>query len=206
MVFLFAFILIILMLYVIYFSKIQIQIINFNFSSETKRHINKDYKIIIKWYIFNKIPIVKSEITKSKMEKLKLKERIKDVNFQSLNNQKHYDKKAIQALKMLDTNIQDINLNINIGTENAVLTSIVVPILSTIISLFLSKKVNNYNNQTFIINPIYLNQNILNVSLSGIFELKIRNIINIIYMLNKKEGVEKYERTSNRRAYDYSYE
>ena len=28
----------------------------------------------------------------------------------------------------------------------------------------------------------------------------------LLQILNKKEGVNKYERTSNRRSYDYSYE
>ena len=55
--------------------------------------------------------------------------------------------------------------------------------------------------QSFQIKPIYNNQNILNIALSGIFQIKMIHIINIIYILNKKEGVKNYERTSNRRAY-----
>ena len=57
-------------------------------------------------------------------------------------------------------------------------------------------------------NPVYQNQNLVNLSVSGIFEVKLRHIINIIYILNRKEkkGVKKYERTSNRGSYDYSYE
>ena len=40
----------------------------------------------------------------------------------------------------------------------------------------------------------------------GIFEIKTVNIINIIWNLKKKERRNENERTSNRRAYDYSYE
>lgn len=206
LVFLFAFILIIFTLLTIYFSKIQIQIINFKFSGVAQRHINKDYKVIIKWYIFNKIPVMKLSITKSKLEKVQFKNKMKKLNLKMLEKQNNYDKKAIKAIKTLNTQIKNINLSMDIGTENAALTSMLVPILSTIISIVLRKKSNSKDKQIFIINPIYLNQNILNISLSGIFELKIRHIIYTIYMLNKKEGVKKYERTSNRKSYDYSYE
>ena len=58
----------------------------------------------------------------------------------------------------------------------------------------------------FNVTPIYNNPNLINIEFSGIFEIKMIHIINIIYILNKKEGVEKNDGTSNRRAYDYSYE
>lgn len=206
LVFLFAFILLIFILLIIYFSKIQIQIINFRFSSTIKRHINKDYKFIIKWYIFNKVQVMKLRITKTKIDKMQFKNKMEKMNLKKLKEQNKYEKKALKAVKILDIQIKKINLNIDIGTENAALTSMIVPLLGTIISIVLKNKSKSKEDHIFIINPIYLNQNIINISLSGIFDLKIRHIIYIIYMLNKKEGVRKYERTSDRRTYDYSYE
>lgn len=203
MVFLFAFILI---LVIIYFSKIQVQIINLKFSSIMPGHLNKDYKIAIRWYILSKIPIMKFNINKTKMEKIKIKEKIKNINFKILEEQGKIYVKKLKTLKELKMKIKSVNLNLEIGTENAALTSILVPVISTVIAIVLRKKVRKYENQIFIINPAYLNQNLLNISLSGIFEIKINHIINMIYILNKKEGVNKYERTSNRRSYDYSYE
>lgn len=203
MVFLFAFILI---LVIIYFSKIQVQIINLKFSSIMPRHLNKDYKIAIRWYILSKIPIMKFNINKTKMEKIKIKEKIRNIDFKILEEQGKIDVKKLKTLKELKMKIKSVNLNLEIGTENAALTSILVPVISTVIAIVLRKKVRKYENQIFIINPAYLNQNLLNISLSGIFEIKINHIINMIYILNKKEGVNKYERTSNRRSYDYSYE
>ena len=94
---------------------------------------------------------------------------------------------------------------INRGSRWFVLTAIIVPVISTMIALLLRKNMKRLENQTFIIHPIYQNQNLVNLSVSGIFEVKISHIINIIYILNRK-GVKEYERTSNRRAYDYSYE
>lgn len=208
LVFLFAFISIMVLLVILIFSKIKIQIINFRFHSQMQRHINKDYKIVVKLYALSFIPIFKISITKEKLEKLKLKERIKKIDYKWLEDNKELDKKMLEAVKKLNISIQNINLHVDLGTENASLTSILVPAISTIIAIILRKKVKKFENQRFMIQPIYQNQNLVNINISGIFEIKMSHIINIIYMLNKKErkGVKEYERASHRRTYDYSYE
>lgn len=208
MVFLFVCIAIILFVIILIFSKIRIQIINFKFNSQLQRHINKDYKIIIKLNAFGLIPIFKINITKTKLEKIKWKEKIKNIDFKLLEDNYKLDKRILKAMKNLDLSIKNINLHIDIGTENASLTSIIVPAISTIIAIVFRKKVKKFENQIFIINPIYQNQNLVNLTVSGIFEIKMSHIINIIYILNKKEkkGVKEYERTSHRRSYGYSYE
>lgn len=203
MVFIFVLILIIILLV---FSRIRIEVINFKFSSQTQRHINKDYKVIIKLCILKKIPILKVNITKTKLEKMKIKEKIKNIDFKIIQNKNKFDKNAIKAIKKSNININKINLNLEIGTENATLTSVIVPTISTILAILLSRKIENPKNQLFIIQPVYINQNLINIVFSGIFEIKMIHIINIIYILNRKKGVNKHERTSNRRSYDYSYE
>jgi len=204
LVFLFVFLVFILILLI--FSKIQIQIDNLSFSSNRIRHINKDYQIIIKLLVFSKIPIFKYNITKTKLEKLRLKEKVRNMDFKILKNRNKFDKKMLKATKKINISIKKIKLYIELGTENASLTSIIIPIVSTVIANIFYKKVENYKNQNFTIKPIYINQNLINILIDGIFEIKMIHIINIIYILNKKEGVKKYERTSNRRSYDYSYE
>lgn len=208
MVFLFVFITIIILAIILIFSKIKIQIINFKFNSQLQRHINKDYKIIIQLNAFSFIPIFRINITKTKLEKMKLKEKIRNIDFKVLEDNRKLDKKILKAIKKLNLSIKNINLYIDIGTENASLTSVIVPAISTVLAIILRKKVKNFEDQIFIINPIYQNQNLVNLSVSGIFEIKISHIINIIYILNKKEkkGVKEYERTSHRRSYGYSYE
>lgn len=196
-------------------SKIKIEILNFQFMLNEKKHINRDYKIIFKFYILGKILIIKNTITKNKLDKINLKQKIKKIDFYKM-IENNIDSSEIKSkeirgiinkiLKKIKLKIRKINLKIDIGTENAGLTSIIVPIISTLISIFISKKVKETKNQIYVINPIYINQNILNILLSGIFEIKMIHIINIIYILGKKEGVNKNERTSNRRTYDYSYE
>lgn len=199
---------IIALIVILIFSKIRIQIINFRFNSQTQRHINKDYKIVIKLYAFGFIPILKISITKEKLKKLKIKEKIKNIDLSYLEKNPSFNKEIWKAIKKLNISIKNINLHVDLGTENASLTAILVPAISTVIAMVLRKKVKNFENQIFMIHPIYQNQNLVNLYISGIFEIKMSHIINIIYMLNKKErkGVKEYERTSHRRPYDYSYE
>ena len=208
MVFSFIILIIIIFVLLFYFSKIQIEINNFKFKSLHNRKINKDYEIIFRLFIFKIIPVLKINITKTKLEKLKLKEKIKNFDFKIMQNNKKFDKKLIKSIKQLDIGIKNIDLFIELGTENASLTSIIVPTLSTIIAFILNKKIKKFENQVFKIDPIYINQNLVNIYISGIFEVQMGHIINMIYVLNKeqKEGVKKNERASNRRSYDYSYE
>ena len=191
MVFLFICLTIILILI---FSKIRIQIENFRFSSVNKRHINKDYKAIIKIYILKKIPILKINITKTKLERLKIKEKITKRNFKLIEENLKLDKKVWEAMKEVHTNIKKLDLKIELGTENASLTSIIVGILSTIIAITIRDKMKNQEKQKFIVKPIYNNQNLINIEFTVIFEIKMTHIINIIYILNRKEKEEKFSK------------
>ena len=204
MVFLFILISITIITILLTTSKIQMQIINFKFSSQKTKKVNEDYEIIIKLIVLRKIPIFKISITKDKLKNPKLKEKAQKINWQAIQN-KETDKNVLKSLKELKVDIKNINLNVELGTENACLTSIIVPAISTAITIWLGRKV-KYDDQIFIMQPVYRNQNLINILISGIFELKMKHIISMIYMLKQKEGVKYYERTSNRRAYDYSYE
>jgi len=210
LVFLFVFIIILIILILLLSLKIQIQVSNFRFTSQTKKHINKEYSIIIKFYTLNKIPILKSIINREKIQKIKsneiIKNKIQNVDFKLIQNTNKFDKKIIEAIKQINLEIKNINLIIDFGTENASFTAIGVSIIATLLSIVLRKNSKKYENLKYIVNPVYINQNLINIAFSGIFEIKMIHIINIIYILSKKEGVKKYERTSNRRPYDYSYE
>lgn len=208
LVFLFACMIILMIIIILTLSKIRIQIKNFSFCSQMPRHINKDYQIIVKLYILGRIPIFKISMTKLKLEKMQWKDKIKHIDFKALENNVNWNHNLWRAIKKLKVVIKNINLQMEIGTENAALTSMIVPTISTIIAIILRKRVKDFENQIFTIRPVYQNQNLVNISVSGIFEIKMSHIINIIYILNKKEkkGVKEYERTSNRGSYGYSYE
>lgn len=182
------------------FSKLQIEIRNVKFNSQLKKHFNDDYQIIIKWYVLKWIPILNVNITKTKLEKMKLRQKI---DFSVLEKNINLDKKIWNILKNSKIEIQKIELYMELGTENAAYTAMLIPIISTVLAFILRK-----NTKQFKIQPLYQNQNLVNIFVSGIFEIKMSHIISSIYFLNKKEGkgVKEYERTSNRKPYDYSYE
>lgn len=208
MVFLFVCIAILIVVISLILAKIKIEIIDFRFCSRTKRHLNKNYNVIVKLCIFGFIPIFKIDITKTKLEKMKLKEKIKNFDFKKLKDNPKLDKNILTIIKNINIGIKNLELYVDIGTENASLTAILVPAISTVIAIILHKTVKDFDNQIFVIHPVYQNQNLVNISVSGIFEIKMSHIINIIYILKKKEkkGVKEYERTSHRRSYGYSYE
>lgn len=188
LVFSFIVFIIIIFIIILLFSKIRIEINNFKFSSQAKSYINEDYKIKISLYLLNIIPILKINITRSKLEKIRLKEKVKDINFKIIKNKNKFDRKFFGVIKKIKVNIKKINLSIDIGTENAGLTAIITPIISTVIAIILKDKINNTKKQVFKINPIYINQNLINIMFSGIFDIRINHIITVIYNLNKKLG------------------
>ena len=129
-----------------------------------------------------------------------------DVN--KLKNNKELNKLMLKLLKNIDFTVEELNLKGYIGTEDAAFTAITAGIINIIISLVLMNKVKNYEKDKFSygLETVYVNQNIVNLEFNCIISIKIVHIINIIYILSKKEGVKKNERTSNRRTYAYSHE
>ena len=207
MVFLFIFLLVFMIfICILIFSKIRIEIINFRFTSMNKKHLNENYKIIIKLRIFNKFTIFKIILTKNKLKNLNLKQDAKIIRTKIIENKNKIDKRVFKIIKNIKIIIKRLNLSIDIGTEDASLTALLVAIISSITGVIFRKSIIDSKKQIFKIVPVYVNKNLININVSGIFEIKMIHIINIIYILNKKEGVKYNERTSNRRAYDYSYE
>lgn len=208
MVFLFILLILCILLLIIVFSKIRIDVKKFEYCSANKKHINPNYYLQLSWIILNKIPIIKIKLNKHTVKKLKLKDKFVDIDVKMWEERKKIDKETISIIKKIDFAIRKLKLKIDIGTANSAVTSLLVPIISTLISFLLRNKMKTKEEQTYIVQPIYKDQNYLNITISGIFDIKMNHIINVIYLLYRKEkrGVKKYERTSNRGSYDYSNE
>ncbi|MFQ8660934.1 MAG: hypothetical protein ACLR9X_02390 [Clostridia bacterium] len=186
-------------------AKISIEVKNLKIKANKKMYISDNYKIIFKIIILNKIPILKFNLNNEKL----VLERNKRINKKGLKEESFLKNKIKKEIlkHFSDIQVNKLNLKIKIGTENVFFTSMIIPIVSSIISIILMKKITNVEKQKYVVEPIYLNQNILEILISGIFEIKMIHIISIIYILKQKEeGVKKNERTSNRRSYDYGYE
>ena len=208
MVFLFILLILCILLLIIVFSKIRIDVKKFEYCSANKKHINPNYYLQLSWIILNKIPIIKIKLNKHTVKKLKLKDKFVDIDVKMWEERKKIDKETVSIIKKIDFAIRKLKLKIDIGTENSAITSLLIPIVSTVISFLLRNKMKTKEEQAYIVQPIYKDQNYLNITISGIFDIKMNHIINVIYLLSRKnkKGVKKYERTSNRRSYDYSYE
>lgn len=208
MFFLLLILVLLTLLLLIAFSRIKINIKNIKFTSYKveERHLQEDYDIEIKLYILKFLRILKINITKEKLEKLKLENKIKRLEKKLILKDVKFDVTVFDVLKNLKIIFEELNLKVEIGTENSALTSIIFGIVSGIIPFVLRNQIKNIEKQKIDIKPIYLNQNLLNIELNCIFNIKMIHIIYVMYILNKKRRDEKYVRTSNRRSYGYSYE
>ena len=212
MVFLFILLIILIFTLIIMTSKIEIKIINLVIQSQRENHIEDGYEMILKLNILGNIPIIKFTITKSKLKKiqntLKMNEKIKKLEKDIWDNRNKIDVNFVETMKAVSKgiHIEDLNVKTTVGTENAFLTAILVAIFSSIFSIGISRLSVKEDKVKYKIEPIYMCQNFIKIAISGIFQIKVIHIINIIYVFNKKGGMKNHERTYNRRSYDYSYE
>ena len=116
-------------------------------------------------------------------------------------------KSDIDVLKKLNPKLQEIKLELKLGTEDVILTSFLIAIISIIISMLLSKVIEKFDEKKYKyqILPIYNSQNSIKIALEGIIDIKLVNIISILFRLwFRRDKID--ERTSNRRAYANSNE
>jgi len=202
----------ILLIEILLLSTLKIEINNLKISTEKykERFIDEDYKITISLWGLRKIRFFNLEITKEKLENFRIKDKIK-INLNKIDLKKIKEKsnigfKNLRKIRRYTPKIDYIDLVAIIGLDDAILTSYIVVLISSIIGLLLRRPIEESKENRFIITPIYINRNLLNLELNCIFETKLIHIIYIIYILNKKGRVNKNVRTSNRRSYGYSYE
>lgn len=214
LVFLFILIIFILLNVMLVFSKIIIEIENIKFKSHNSNHLNDTYKIVLMVKLFGIIPILKKVYDKNKIDninkKLDIHTKIKKIDLNNVvDSLKENNKSNITLVKIFFKDVLEIiniNFKIELGTENAAVTAIIIGILSMLISIILRKKIENIKIQKYKIIPKYCNHNLINIEFSGIFGIKVIHIINIIYILTKERKVKLNEPTSNRKSYGYSYE
>ena len=207
MIVLFFLVLFLIVIIFLFSLKIQINIDNLKISTE--KHdgsiINKNFKIIIFLYIFNRLRIFKSIIDRNKLENLQLKNKIKKFNITKVEFSR-FDKENIKKINKYKPKVKYADVILDIGIEDAALTAFVVAFISSILGILLNNTLQKTIGSKFIVNPIFANKNLLNLELNCIIELKLIHIIYIIYILNQKRRDDKNVRTSNRRSYGYSYE
>ena len=186
--------------------KIEIKNLGIHLPKQNGRYINEKYEVIIKLYILKKIKILNLSITKTFMERKKISDAIKEFNRKFKENRNQFDKKSLRSMRELKIEIENFDLKMKLGTEDAATTAILIGVISSGLGIILRNKKENLKNLRFETIPIYQDKNILKIDFSGIFKIKMIHIIYIIYILKKKRRVEKDVRPSDRRAYAYSNE
>jgi len=199
-----------LITFLILLSTLRIDIKKLNIITDNNKedNIEKDLLIYIALYLMGKWKLLQIKIDDQKLKKLNVKEKIQKIDIQKLKQKKLVNRDSLKILKKLPIEIDKFYLKLNVGTIDITLTTIINFIIILIISMILPRIIKKYDSKKYYyeIKPIYGNRNMVNLDFACIINIKIVHIINILYLLLKKERVNRNERTSNRRAYDYSYE
>ena len=201
-----VFIIVCIILLIILLSSIHLKIEKLVVSNENiTNKIKFEYSAFLELFFINKIKILSIKIDEKKLKRLNIKQKIKNMNLK----RDMFSKKEIKKiLDILNINLSEVNINLKIGTQNAIFTSAIVTIISTILGIVLAKLIKKYDRSKhkYEIIPIYQNENQIKLFLNCIIQVKLVHIICVIYLLIKKRRVKKNGRASNRRTYDYSYE
>ena len=199
----------VLLITVVILSTISVRIEKFKVSNYNQcGKLNVYYKVFFELLFLNKLKIFSIKIDKELVNKLKVKEKVKNIDFKQAKTNMPSKKDIKEIIKKLQISIDKLKLKLEIGTIDVILTSAIITILASVIGILLAKVVKKYDKEryNYEIYPIYQDKNIINLNLNCIIKVKMVHIISIIYLLIKKRRVEESERTSNRRTYGYSYE
>ena len=166
--------------------KLEIRNIRFSLPKVQGSVTNDDYKIVLKIYIYGIIKIFDKDIANMKVKGEKLKNKICNVEINFDRNNFDFDLRLLKTLKKIDAKLEDLDLKIYIGTEDAAVTAIIVGIVwGAVANILRSKTKDNVENDYFV-EPVYLQKNLLKINLDGIFKFKMRNILGIIIKIVKK--------------------
>ncbi len=199
----------VLLVTVIILSTISVRIERFNASNYNEAgKLKIDYKVFFELLFLNKLKIFSIKINKELINKLNVKKKIENIDFKQAKTNMPSKKDLKQIIKKSQIEIDKLNLKLEIGTIDVILTSAIITALASIIGIGLARIIEIYNKEkySYEIYPIYQNKNLIKLDLNCIIKVKMVHIISIIYLIVKKRRVEKSERTSNRMSYDYSYE
>lgn len=194
--------LVILMLSTITIEIRNLEIENKKFKEDER--IKGKYEVEISLNLLKSTKYFKITITPKKIRKILNSIKFKKIDFKKIENNKFIKSNIFFIIKKIK--LKYLKLSINLGTEDAILTSYLVAIIASIIGIIIPYILDeNEERCKYIVKPIYKNRNLYYIKLDSIIQIKIVHIIYSILILNKKER-EKHDRTSNRRTYGYSYE
>ena len=174
--------LIILLCIILILSNIKIKIDNLELMSGKK--INHNYKAEISLELFGKIKWINLKLNEKKIKRIFTKMHFDKIDIKELEkNLKLVDIKEVFNIK---PKISYMDLKLKIGVDEVIITTYLVPIISTFLSILLPYVVEkeNKNKVKYKIEPVY-NQNFYFIQLNISFNIKILNVLNCAYKLYK---------------------
>ena len=181
-----------LMIYILLLSNLKLKI--------SKLHILKnsdEFKITlvsnVSIYLFNKIKLVEITIDDDKIKKFY---RSGKINLRKIKENSKLNKEIIKLLRKISFKVESFSVEGYIGTENAAFTAYIIGITNAIIPLLLRKNLSNTCQYKNSINPIYVNENMMNIALKLSINIKIISIINVLIQnhKNRKQKLQEPKR------------
>lgn len=177
MFFLFILVIFTILIIAIHTSKIGIDIKNLIIDTDAEEKINEDGKIYVYLLLFNKIKLFRKNVRNILMKDVKFETSDFDIKiFKNKDIKINY----LELIQNINIDIKNIDLNVNIGTEDAGITAILVGILAGILGIIIKKS-------KYQILPIYANRNLLKINLNGIFTIYLMHYIYKFIKNNIKE-------------------
>ena len=185
-------IIIIIMLFIIItiISTIHIQINNLEFSNIRKLKNNK-YKIVFSMIILKKDKWLLIKIDKRKLQRIINKIHLEKINIKKL--EREFNIKDIKELSKIEPKIRYLNMDAKLGLDDVILTSYLIPIISTIFAIIMPYVVQrkDVKNIKYNLKPLYNMKNVYDIKLDICIEIKVMDILNVFYNIykskNKKE-------------------
>ena len=189
MFFLFIFIVLVVVGLAIYTSRVGVEIKNLIINTDLPKgeKINKDSEIFIYITIFGKIKIFKNNIRNINKQRINFQNKDLDIKFLK-NRDIKIDYKDL--LQKIDIYFDKIDLNVQLGTEDAALTAILTGIIGTILGVIIRKP-------RYEVIPIYANKNFLKIKLDCIFSV---HLMQYIYNLISNKAKDLGKQTLNKKV------
>lgn len=177
MFFLFILVIFTILIIAIHTSKIGIDIKNLIIDTDAEEKINEEGKIYVYLLLFNKIKLFRKNVRNIPMKDVKFETSDFDIKiFKNKDIKINY----LELIQNINIDIKNIDLNVNIGTEDAGITAILVGILAGTLGIIIKKP-------KYQILPIYANRNLLKINLNGIFTIYLMHYIYKFIKNNIKE-------------------
>ena len=163
----------------IVFTSIKIEIKNLRYSSYKikEERVNREYRLIIKLYLFEKFNFFNLEINGNQFKNKNIKKHLNNLEQKMAKSRNNFDIKILDVLKKISLKIQKLNLEIEVSLEDAAQNAILVGIISILISIFTKRFIERGSKIDWKIKPLYENKNLFNMKLDCIFSAKLIHII-----------------------------